>query len=64
MSLSTSQIQEAAAEKLQRRYEARVKVLEIVVDVNFPLKSLRDERKHILDSGRGFRSDIPRQVRR
>ena len=50
MARSTSLSQEAAAEKRQKRYEARVKVLEIVVDLNYPLTSLRDEHKRILAS--------------
>ena len=40
MARSTSPSQEAAAEKQQKRYEARVKVLGIVVDLDYPLTGL------------------------
>ena len=60
----TSQSQETAEEKQQKQYEARVKVLEIVVDINYQLTSLQDKCKRILYSVRGFGSDTPHQVRR
>ena len=53
MARLTSRIQEATAKKLQKQYEARVKVLEIVVDISYPLTSLQDERKWVFTSGRG-----------
>ena len=62
MARLTSRIQEATAKKLQKQYEARVKVLEIVVDINYPLTSARDKHKWRLDSGRILRSDTPHQV--
>ena len=60
----TSRIQESAADKRQKQYEAIVKVIEIFVDINYPLTSLLYECKRILASGRGVRSDTPHQVRR
>ena len=64
MSYLTSRSQEAAAEKLQKWYKARVKIIEFVVDLNYPLTSLREEINRILDSVRGSNSETPLQVRR
>ena len=36
----TSRIQESAADKRQKQYEAIVKVIEISVDINYPLTGL------------------------
>ena len=64
MSYLTSRSQEAAAEKLQKWYKARVKIIEFVVDLNYPLTSLREEINRMLDSVRGFNSETPLQFRR
>ena len=64
MARLTIRSQEAAVDKQQKRYKAKVKFLKIVVDDNYALASLLDKRKHILASYRGGRSDTPNQVRR
>jgi hypothetical protein len=43
--------QHDAAEKRRKRYEARQNVMDIVVDINSPLTSLRDQRRQILIDG-------------